>query len=310
MTFLILGLGLSYAMPVQDPLTQPVPQEGVFVQGSGEIDFIQSLSSNNNQNLDQNQIFSHDGGVGATNANISETNSGGQQPGQPVFQDSSFSAKAIYTGPLSLPELGVAVDAPYNRELGATERLDESHQATAAAHALQSYEYTGSQATSFGLMLMLDGIISGDSGDFVVADILIGNSDYNPEDPFGELGPVSAIASASLFVAADPFDAQPQSFLESTIVNFDVNPGDTFWVDLDLFAIASNSVGNSSHTGGFVDAMNTLSLSFTNGPTNFLKAGLSAPTMAPVPLPAALPLMGAGFAALGFVSWRRKRKAA
>lgn len=29
-----------------------------------------------------------------------------------------------------------------------------------------------------------------------------------------------------------------------------------------------------------------------------------------VPLPAALPLMGAGFAALGFVGWRRKRKAA
>lgn len=30
----------------------------------------------------------------------------------------------------------------------------------------------------------------------------------------------------------------------------------------------------------------------------------------PVPLPAALPLMGAGFAALGFLGWRRKRKAA
>jgi len=30
----------------------------------------------------------------------------------------------------------------------------------------------------------------------------------------------------------------------------------------------------------------------------------------PVPLPAALPLLGAGFAALGFVGWRRKRKTA
>lgn len=29
-----------------------------------------------------------------------------------------------------------------------------------------------------------------------------------------------------------------------------------------------------------------------------------------VPLPAALPLMGAGFAALGFIGWRRRRKAA
>lgn len=32
--------------------------------------------------------------------------------------------------------------------------------------------------------------------------------------------------------------------------------------------------------------------------------------VAAVPLPAALPLLGAGFAALGFVGWRRKRKAA
>lgn len=33
------------------------------------------------------------------------------------------------------------------------------------------------------------------------------------------------------------------------------------------------------------------------------------PPVSAVPLPAALPLMGAGFAALGFVGWRRKRKA-
>lgn len=32
--------------------------------------------------------------------------------------------------------------------------------------------------------------------------------------------------------------------------------------------------------------------------------------VAPVPVPAALPLMGAGLAALGFFGWRRKRKAA
>lgn len=57
-----------------------------------------------------------------------------------------------------------------------------------------------------------------------------------------------------------------------------------------IFEINAPGVGD----GGFID-----NLVYTTG---------ASP--AAVPLPAALPLMGAGFAALGFVGWRRKRNTA
>lgn len=44
--------------------------------------------------------------------------------------------------------------------------------------------------------------------------------------------------------------------------------------------------------------------------TDLDKQGSDIGFVTTVPLPAALPLMGAGFAVLGFVGWRRKRKAA
>lgn len=58
-------------------------------------------------------------------------------------------------------------------------------------------------------------------------------------------------------------------------------------------------------------AFSSLSFLHQQNPRNigFIISNVSV-EIAPVPLPAALPLMGAGFAALGFVGWRRKRKAA
>jgi len=44
--------------------------------------------------------------------------------------------------------------------------------------------------------------------------------------------------------------------------------------------------------------------------SRFTYAKFTQISVSAVPLPAALPLMGAGFAALGFMGWRRKRKAA
>lgn len=57
----------------------------------------------------------------------------------------------------------------------------------------------------------------------------------------------------------------------------------------DEVAISGTTIGGTRNIGWGIDNINTV---------------------AAVPLPAALPLMGAGFAALGFVGWRRKRKVA
>lgn len=49
---------------------------------------------------------------------------------------------------------------------------------------------------------------------------------------------------------------------------------------------------------------------FANGTFSRATEDVAFSSVSAVPLPAALPLMGAGFAALGFVGWRRKRKVA
>jgi hypothetical protein len=64
----------------------------------------------------------------------------------------------------------------------------------------------------------------------------------------------------------------------------------------------------------FVSGLNTLEIIVTNfvqssgNPMGLLISGLTG-DVAPVPLPAALPLFGAGLAALGFAGWRRRRQA-
>lgn len=84
-------------------------------------------------------------------------------------------------------------------------------------------------------------------------------------------------------------------------------------VDFQLIA----SIGNDDAQGGgvfpiaFAGTFDTVRIKDTS-PTRGLTTGgfdVDAVRVTPVPLPAALPLLGAGLAVLGFVGWRRRQAA-
>lgn len=116
-------------------------------------------------------------------------------------------------------------------------------------------------------------------------------------------------------------DDEVSAGLQSLTVDFSpaVNIVSVFLLDLFNGEIATLNVGGdfngSNVAGGFLDILlnQTLSsITFTanaGGAINNNDFAIAGFEVAAVPLPAALPLLGAGFAALGFVGWRRKRRA-
>jgi hypothetical protein len=89
--------------------------------------------------------------------------------------------------------------------------------------------------------------------------------------------------------------------------------GTNYW---SLFNIEGESALTSDYVtySSLIDMMNDTNRVSTTSPnsTGFGKnvVGSGAITVSVVPLPAALPLYGAGLAFMGFIGWRRSRKAA
>lgn len=102
----------------------------------------------------------------------------------------------------------------------------------------------------------------------------------------------------------------PAGFPEAAIIS--VGQGGLF----QFVAVLLNSAAQSGAIiplGGLGGPFDTIRITDASNPINGALTGgfdIDAVRVSAVPLPAALPLMGAGFAALGFMAWRRKRKAA
>ena len=102
----------------------------------------------------------------------------------------------------------------------------------------------------------------------------------------------------------------PAGFPEAATIS--VGQGGVFQFVAILLNTAAQS-GAIIPLAGLGGPFDTIRIADISGPLNGATTGgfdIDAVRVSAVPLPAALPLMGAGFAALGFIGWRRKRKAA
>lgn len=156
-----------------------------LVETSGAA-LVQVVNAYPDDIVDSGWLETSDGGVGETESSVGAVVGGGSSGLNGVSLQGSYSAYAKYVGVDSLPQLGVGTDA--------SSTPDTNFKLYAEAHALQSYTYTGSESMEFAIRFDLDGLIRGDYLDYLSAYILVGNEAYDPDDPFGELGPYTAMA--------------------------------------------------------------------------------------------------------------------
>lgn len=150
--------------------------------------------------------------------------------------------------------------------------------ATASQAAIYNYSFSSTSGTISGAITLADG-----NGSFSATSLTI---DTAPSIP-GFIIPLDFINSS--------YDIHDNSFVvsEGNIISAE------FWAHKDNNH--SDFQFNSESFGFFEHEDTAQNFHLVRGPFSI------SPSV--VPLPAALPLYGAGVAVLGFIGWRRKRKA-
>ncbi len=144
-----------------------------------------------------------------------------------------------------------------------------------------------------------------------------GNSGYNLSDLTYKLRLDSDPGVGATFVEFDPIIT---AYADHALGNNSTTNGDGFVapnageysVALTNFNVAQNSWAMHWFVGGFdpfAAGTYAIQLEAFLGDVSLAMSGINVVVTA-VPLPAALPLYGAGVALLGYVGWRRKRKMA
>jgi len=209
--------------------------------------------------------YSTDGGAFSSSAYTSLSNA-----------DGNGQATASLTGPDLLPSLGAQGFS------GPDSRTDSN------ANGMLGYIYTGASATTISLDLTLDGSAAGEGWAYSDVAVILGNVTYYtthyptfiyevvPGDPS-----LSILGTSNMSIAAD---VGLQSLTDS--ISFTLNPGDQFFVWAGLNA--------GGIRGGYGDAFNTLSMSFSDS------TGINA-----VPVPAAAWLFASGL--LGLIGVARRK---
>jgi hypothetical protein len=215
---------------------------------------------------------------------------GGEFSNTAFAEENSYAlgrAQSSLTGSTYLPELKVLASSDVRRRGGAT------------AFGVQGFTYGGATSTTITLDLNLHGSITdnliGYTGNTLTAKVavLLGSS-LNWYADFGTLvyevaGETTQQAGVETLGLSTPgIDQSTSSF-----INFNINPGDDFYVVAQMAANGQN---------GIADAWNTLTLSFDDD------TGLTATSVSTVPIPSAVWLFGSGL--LGLIGISRKKKVA
>ena len=291
---LLGSLLLLTALPTEAAILSVGQDELVETEGGVRV---RTLIAFPNDIVDSGWFIDNDGGAGETQSSVGGIVGDGPGGQTGSGYDGSYSAYAKIVGADSLPQLGV-----YAKTVSLP---DTSFDAYAEAHALQSYTYSGTESMQFTMRFNLDGIVGGDYLDYLSASILVGSQDYNPDDPFGELGPATVIDYLDLFTSGD--NSENNVIVNETgFLNFMLDPGQTVWLDVTMTAIGQDGFDGG---GSLIDALHTLSGSFTTGDSSLLTAGLQAPAQDPVagvPEAATLAPFGLGLMGLALAARRRK----
>ncbi|MEP5699226.1 MAG: VPLPA-CTERM sorting domain-containing protein [Sneathiella sp.] len=115
------------------------------------------------------------------------------------------------------------------------------------------------------------------------------------------------------------FSFSEDVYLESVTFNYNDNRdqfayffdnGDNGSLDLINSSLDANPTDTYQFLGALLKSGDLFGIGAIASNDDFKIASITVGTISAVPLPAALPLYGAGMAIIGFVGWRRKRKLA
>jgi hypothetical protein len=155
------------------------------------------------------------------------------------------------------------------------------------------YTYTGTSPTDYTLEYNTNGAISGGPLTEISSGFTVFGKDFKPGQ---EIEPVLGFT----FDHLNGNDTELPVHLTGD-VTFTVNPGDVFFVQATLTAIADS---RSDDLFSLADASHTMDMQFTQGDTSLLIPAVVATADAPEPV--SMTLFGSGLAILGLVMRRRR----
>ncbi len=221
-----------------------------------------------------------DGGFGENTAAVEFSNG-----------NATYDAKAIFTGPNSLPHLGVLASG----DIAVLSPGALLYSAGATARATEQYEYVGSAPTEYTLEYNINGAISGGILAEIAGGFAVFGSGFNPnQEVQPELG--------FTFDHINGDGTEKPVHLTGS-VTFTVNPGDTIFVQSTLDAFVDS---RSQQLAAVADASHTLDMSFTEGDASLLIPAATAAPISDVPEPVTTTLLGIGLAGVGVVLRRRR----
>jgi hypothetical protein len=204
-----------------------------------------------------------DGGFGNNNANVEFSNG-----------EATYNATAIFTGPNSLPHLGVlASSGIVVLSPGAL-----FFSAGATARATEQYQYIGATSRDYTLQYDINGAVSGGILTEIAGGFTVFGSGFKPNQ---EIEPVLGFS----FDHVNGDGTEKPVHLNGS-VTFTVNPGDTIFVQGTLDSFVDS---RSQQLEAVADASHTLDMSFTQGDTSLLiPAAVAASAETPEPISIAL----------------------
>jgi len=299
------GLAASGAAQALDP-------SGAYASGYAFGDFLIGCETCSHYLLDlSGDPMPSAGGPGSAQANVSYTGTPLRVPVTPGLAgvpldymlggSASLAATATVVGALGSPQLGAMAYAD-NVEVFYSNDDAESgppvpvgvdvYQVSATAEVIQRYTFMGAAQTTYTWNFTIDGKLSNEQAS------VFGSVRFLSEFP-GEM----PIAAGGAFLEGTGILHVPMPYSATFSVSVTFNPGDAFYMQSQLTAMASTTYSSADVTA---DAMNTMVVTgVTGGDTSLLVASLQ-----PIPEPGTYAMFGVGLVGVGLAMGRRRVRSA